>query len=48
MGHPSRDRSLTGGWIALDDATVENSCLWVNSQPALYKPGVILAFRSAK
>lgn len=26
---PTRDRSLTGGWIALDDATVENGCLWV-------------------
>lgn len=26
---PSRDRSLTAAWIALDDATVENGCLWV-------------------
>lgn len=26
---PTRDRSLTGGWIALDDATLENGCLWV-------------------
>ena len=26
---PTRDRSLTGGWIALDDATIENGCLWV-------------------
>jgi len=26
---PTRDRSLTGGWIALDDANVENGCLWV-------------------
>lgn len=26
---PTRDRSLTGGWIALDPATVENGCLWV-------------------
>ncbi len=26
---PTRDRSLTGGWIALDDATVENGCLYV-------------------
>ncbi len=25
---PTRDRSLTGAWIALDDATVENGCLW--------------------
>ena len=26
---PTRDRSLIGGWIAMDDATVENGCLWV-------------------
>lgn len=26
---PTRDRSLTAAWIALDDATVENGCLWV-------------------
>ena len=26
---PTRDRSLTGGWIALDAATEENGCLWV-------------------
>nr|HMP43160.1 phytanoyl-CoA dioxygenase family protein [Roseiflexaceae bacterium] len=26
---PTRDRSLAGAWIALDDATVENGCLWV-------------------
>ena len=26
---PTRDRSLTGGWIALDDATVDNGCLYV-------------------
>ena len=26
---PTRDRSLTGGWIALDDATEENGCLRV-------------------
>ena len=24
---PTRDRSLTGGWIALDDATIDNGCL---------------------
>ena len=34
---PTRDRSLTGGWIALDDATVENGCLWVH--PRLASPG---------
>ena len=26
---PTRDRSLVGAWIAVDDATVENGCLWV-------------------
>ena len=26
---PTRDRSLVGGWIAIDDATIENGCLWV-------------------
>ncbi len=25
---PTRDRSLVGAWIALDDATVDNGCLW--------------------
>lgn len=25
---PTRDRSLTAAWIALDDATVDNGCLW--------------------
>jgi ectoine hydroxylase-related dioxygenase (phytanoyl-CoA dioxygenase family) len=36
---PTRDRSLTGAWIALDDATVENGCLWV--LPGSHKPGVL-------
>ncbi|MGC8668619.1 MAG: phytanoyl-CoA dioxygenase family protein [Chthonomonadales bacterium] len=26
---PTEDRSLTGAWIAVDDATIENGCLWV-------------------
>lgn len=26
---PTRDRSLTGVWIALDDAHTENGCLWM-------------------
>lgn len=26
---PTEDRSLVGAWIALDDATVRNGCLWV-------------------
>ena len=36
---PTRDRSLCGAWIALDDATVENGCLWVI--PGSHKPGII-------
>jgi phytanoyl-CoA hydroxylase len=36
---PTRDRSLTGGWIALDDATIENGCLWII--PGSHKPGVL-------
>ncbi|MEQ9453462.1 MAG: phytanoyl-CoA dioxygenase family protein [Phycisphaeraceae bacterium] len=36
---PTRDRSLTGGWIALDDATVQNGCLWVI--PGSHRPGVL-------
>lgn len=26
---PTRDRSLVGAWIAIDDATVDNGCLWI-------------------
>jgi ectoine hydroxylase-related dioxygenase (phytanoyl-CoA dioxygenase family) len=26
---PTRDRSLIGAWIALDDASIENGCLWI-------------------
>lgn len=36
---PTRDRSLAGGWIALDDATVENGCLWVI--PGSQKDGIL-------
>jgi phytanoyl-CoA hydroxylase len=36
---PSRDRSLTGVWIALDDATIENGCLWV--LPGSHRRGVL-------
>jgi phytanoyl-CoA hydroxylase len=36
---PTRDRSLTGAWIALDDATVENGCLWVI--PGSHKHGIL-------
>jgi phytanoyl-CoA hydroxylase len=40
---PTRDRSLTAAWIALDDATVENGCLWV--LPGSHRSGVIYADR---
>lgn len=36
---PTRDRSLTAVWIALDDATVENGCLWVI--PGSHRMGVL-------
>lgn len=36
---PTRDRSLVGAWMALDDATVENGCLWVI--PGSHKHGVL-------
>ncbi len=36
---PTRDRSLIGAWIALDDATVENGCLWI--LPASHQPGYL-------
>lgn len=40
---PTRDRSLTGIWLALDDATVENGCLWV--VPGSQRPGVLWPMR---
>jgi phytanoyl-CoA hydroxylase len=36
---PTRDRSLTAVWIALDDAGVENGCLWVI--PGSHRAGVL-------
>src|SRR5919108_3027675 len=36
---PTRDRSLTAAWIARDDATVENGCLWV--LPGSHRRGVL-------
>jgi phytanoyl-CoA hydroxylase len=36
---PTRDRSLTAAWIALDDATVHNGCLWVI--PGSHRAGVL-------
>lgn len=40
---PTRDRSLMGAWIALDDATTENGCLWVI--PGSHLDGVLYPFR---
>lgn len=37
---PTRDRSLAAAWIAIDDATVENGCLWII--PGSHQGGVIL------
>jgi phytanoyl-CoA hydroxylase len=36
---PTRDRSLLAIWIALDDATTDNGCLWVI--PGSHRPGVL-------
>ena len=36
---PTRDRSLTGVWIALSVATINNGCLWII--PNSHKSGVI-------
>ena len=36
---PTRDRSLVGVWIALDDATIENGCLWMH--PGSHAAGVL-------
>lgn len=36
---PTRDRSLLGAWIPLDQATVENGCLWV--LPGSHQAGII-------
>ncbi len=36
---PTRDRSLCAIWIALDDSTVENGCLWVI--PGSHRAGVL-------
>jgi phytanoyl-CoA hydroxylase len=40
---PTRDRSLTAAWIALDHATVENGCLWVI--PGSHRRGVLYPVR---
>jgi ectoine hydroxylase-related dioxygenase (phytanoyl-CoA dioxygenase family) len=40
---PTRDRSLCGAWIALDDATIENGCMWMH--PGSQAPGVLYRMR---
>jgi ectoine hydroxylase-related dioxygenase (phytanoyl-CoA dioxygenase family) len=41
---PTRDRSLTAAWLALDDATVDNGCLWVI--PRSHRRGVLYPTRA--
>jgi len=36
---PTRDKSLIGAWIAIDDANIENGCLWII--PGSHKPGFL-------
>ena len=36
---PTRDRSLIGAWIAVDDSTVENGCIYVI--PGSHRPGYL-------
>ncbi len=36
---PTRDRSLAGAWMALDDATIGNGCLWVI--PGSHRHGIL-------
>jgi ectoine hydroxylase-related dioxygenase (phytanoyl-CoA dioxygenase family) len=36
---PTRDRSLAGAWMAMDDATIDNGCLWVI--PGSHRHGVL-------
>ena len=40
---PTRDRSLGAAWIALDEATVDNGCLWVI--PGSHRPGILWPLR---
>ena len=40
---PTRDRSLTAVWLALDDATVDNGCLWV--VPGSHRRGMLYPTR---
>ena len=41
---PTRDRSLIGAWIAMDDATIENGCLWV--VPGSHRTGYLYPQRA--
>ena len=41
---PTRDRSLIGAWTAMDDATIENGCLWVI--PGSHRTGYLYPQRS--
>ncbi|HEV8247190.1 MAG TPA: phytanoyl-CoA dioxygenase family protein, partial [Polyangiaceae bacterium] len=43
---PTRDRSLLGAWIAVDDANIENGCLWV--LPGSHRRGVLYPVRDHK
>jgi ectoine hydroxylase-related dioxygenase (phytanoyl-CoA dioxygenase family) len=40
---PTRDRSLGAAWIALDEATVDNGCLWVI--PGSHRLGILWPLR---
>jgi hypothetical protein len=40
---PTRDRSLIGAWIAIDDATIENGCLWI--VPGSHRTGYLFPQR---
>ena len=40
---PTRDRSLCGAWIALDDATIENGCMWMH--PGSQAAGILHPIR---
>lgn len=41
---PTRDRSLIGAWIAINDATIENGCLWII--PGSHRQGYLFAQRA--
>jgi len=36
---PTRDRSLVGAWVAVDDATIHNGCLWMH--PGSHQHGIL-------